>query len=600
MTVPALDALYMPWQPALAGVRGLLQDQIVIGAVPLRVDVDVIDGEMSAPMCLLERGGLSLLAGSQAAADDVVILEVRATFLGISIDQVDSIRSRALRVLTGRGRSGFFQPLSVAGMVVVDRRRVLDSLPRPTIGGGWANAVLPVNLLLQAVADPDSTPGGGNPVYVALAAAATAAVTGAATRTRYIAATVPATAGVTAAAGSSPAAGAVQVPVTAGVTAGAARTVTGAAQITATAAVTAAVPSGAVTHGVQLTQGMVGPWALQGVAQGSETLNTPALPEQGYWRINEPETYSPAGTYVYNNDPSNHGGTVPAGGLTIDGYAVAAGTRVAQFQDFSASNFYLNGMSDIVLFRGCRFRRAQDATGAFNDNNSTWTGSIHYCDFGSTGTSDALVNECCLKFIGGQNHRVLRSNFSRSVTYVQPNVNGCVIVENYMDDGVYYYGAAGPPGGGGPYHLNGISCEGGVSNLTIARNHILWPSPDPLGRVIGQTDCIALFGTNGGTYSNVLCDSNLLGGAGYCAYGGGEVAGATNVVWSNNSITTRWWTDGGAFGEMASPPPFGTAGNVSSNNTYLDDYGTGGDGNTPTASRQYPAGNGPRVGATAF
>lgn len=156
MTVPAVDALYMPWRPVFAGVRGLLQAQIVINSVALRVDVDVIDGELSAPMCLLERGGLSLLAGSQAAADDVAILEVRATFLGTSIDQVDSIRARALRVLTGRGRAGFFQPLSVAGMVVVDRRRVLDALPRPTVGGGWANAVLPVNLLLQPVTEPTS------------------------------------------------------------------------------------------------------------------------------------------------------------------------------------------------------------------------------------------------------------------------------------------------------------------------------------------------------------------------------------------------------------------------------------------------------------
>ena len=46
--------------------------------------------------------------------------------------------------------------------------------------------------------------------------------------------------------------------------------------------------------------------------------------------------------------------------------------------------------------------------------------------------------------------------------------------------------------------------------------------------------------------------------------------------------------------------PFGTAGNVNSDNRYLDDYGTGGDGSTAIANRQYPAGNGPRTGTSAF
>ena len=45
----------------------------------------------------------------------------------------------------------------------------------------------------------------------------------------------------------------------------------------------------------------------------------------------------------YNNDPNNHGGIVPAGGATIDGFTVPAGTWVAQFNDFGNDSILING-----------------------------------------------------------------------------------------------------------------------------------------------------------------------------------------------------------------------------------------------------------------
>jgi hypothetical protein len=149
-----VDVLFEPYGPALAGVKDAIQAEVHAGGSPLRVDVDVIRGQLSKeqPMCLLERAGLRLLTDSMGGEYDVVIVLMRVMVIGTSIDQVDTIRGRIERVLLGRGATGFTSPLTVAGMHVVDRRTSLDVLPAPTVGGGWANAALPVQLLLQPTA----------------------------------------------------------------------------------------------------------------------------------------------------------------------------------------------------------------------------------------------------------------------------------------------------------------------------------------------------------------------------------------------------------------------------------------------------------------
>ena len=134
--------------------------------------------------------------------------------------------------------------------------------------------------------------------------------------------------------------------------------------------------TGTVAHGDQLTDTMVGPWALQGVAKGSEQLDTVPAPSRGYWRFDTPGEFVPSGTYTYNNNPSNKGGTL-ATDTVIDGYVVPAGTKVVQFRDLSASSFYAQGVGGNWLFRGVRIRARSSGTGFVNDNNATYTLNVH-------------------------------------------------------------------------------------------------------------------------------------------------------------------------------------------------------------------------------
>lgn len=375
---------------------------------------------------------------------------------------------------------------------------------------------------------------------------------------------------------------------------------------TPTPAPTSSPGTGAISHGDQLTLTHVGPWTLQGVSKGQEQLQSVAAPSRGYFRFDAPDEFVPTGNYVYNNSPSNHGGTLAAD-TTIDGYLVPAGTKVVQFRDLSAADFYVSGTPGKFLFRGVRSRQKLSGAGLFNDSTATnYSVYVHYSDIGSTGAADNQASDVAMKFLGGQDHRVLRTYISLEATGIQPNAPGVEITENYIDKIIFYYGENGPCGTGGSctYHLNGISSEG-MSNVTptrfkILRNHITVPSPDDGGHITTQTDCIALFGSNGGSYNDVLVENNYLGGSGYVLYAAGERPGAKNVRFLGNKITTQWWTNGGNFGPVAAQATWGSDGNVASGNVWADDYGSGGNGNTATSARQYPSGNGPRRGQIIF
>lgn len=400
--------------------------------------------------------------------------------------------------------------------------------------------------------------------------------------------------------------------------------------------------TGAVAHGSDLTVNHVGPWTLQGVAKGSEALTSLTAPGRGYWRFDTPDEFALTSSYVYNNDPSNHGGVVPAGGLTIDGYAIPAGVRVVQFYDFpDGCDFYAQGTTLRVLFRGCRFRWSAGVGGAgvFNDNGAA-SGQqimIHYGDIGLRSKNPTSGEGIMLiKFLGGSNHRMLRNYYTLSSTFMQPNAPGCQIIENWVDDAIYSYGENGPSGTGDFLHLNGCSTEGGLSSLYVLRNRILMPSPDGStgagvtasgqigygtqpgqvgygagtapGRIVSQTDCVALFTSNGTQWlaTDVQVRDNLIGGAGYPIYAESSAHQQTNLKITGNKVSTKWWTNGGS--QSGGPISWGAGGPISngvngcelSNNTWADDYGTGGDGTTATADRQYPLGNGPRAGTTAF
>lgn len=409
-----------------------------------------------------------------------------------------------------------------------------------------------------------------------------------------------------------------------------------------------------VTHGDQLTLLDVGPWALQEIDRGTEALLAVSGPGRGFWRFDTPDEFSSTTAWPSNandsnpsilNDPDLHYGTVTGSPVTIDGYSIPVGTRIVQFVEFpDGYDFYAQGTNLQVLFRGCRFRFTATMSGAglFNDNGANAGQRIymHYCDVGgaSANLPDGATGLMHIKNLGGANHRYLRGYHSYSSTFFQPNVQGCQFIENYVTDYVFAYGEAGPSGSfdSSVYHNNGISCEGGLTSITILRNRIVCPSPDPAtgsgataageigygtqpgqtgygsgtapGRIIGQTDCIALFESNGspnqGTApGSILVQDNLLGGSGYCLYAGEEDAGngaGQNIHVIGNKFTTRWWTNGGQFGAIAATPQWGSNGNYQADNTWADDYGTGGNGSTATASRQYPNGDGPRSGTSIF
>lgn len=361
-----------------------------------------------------------------------------------------------------------------------------------------------------------------------------------------------------------------------------------------------------ITHGEQLVVSDVGPWALQGVAKGSESLGTVAVPGRGYWLMDTSSEYAPTGTYVYNNNPANKGGVVPAGGLTIDGYFVPAGTIVCQFRNLSGSDFSAQGQGGSYLFRGCRFRN--DAIGQssqFNDYTSSYTNRLFFCDMGSTSSNDANWQGSFWKSIGGTDHVMLRNYCSYQYVTFQPNVPNCHFVENLVEKLIYYGGEAGPPGqAGSPLHMASIGCEGGGTGYRILRNKIAPASPDEGGHVFVNGSSIALENTNGSAYHDCQINDNYLSGFNYVILDMGEVTGSTNITIAGNKVTTQWFTNGGVSGvEQAGPHPvpWGSNGNVKSNNTWADDYGSGGNGTgTPLSSRQYPAGNGPRAGTIAF
>lgn len=408
----------------------------------------------------------------------------------------------------------------------------------------------------------------------------------------------------------------------------------------------------AVTHGDQLALTDVGPWALQAVPKGTETYQALTGPGRGFWRFDTPDEFSSSTAWPSNandsnpsilNSPSLHTGTVTGSPVTIDGYSIPVGTRIVQFTDFpDGYDFYAQGTSLKVLFRGCRFRWTQGVGGAgiFNDSGATSTQQImlHYCDIGLTSMSppDGASAFMHMKNLGGQDHRALRNYHTRSAVFYQPNTQGVEIIECWMEEFIFAYGESGTSGGfdSTTYHLNGISSEGALTRFKAVRNRILAASPDGCvytagtittaghigygtqpgqtgygsgtnpGRVIGQTDCIALFaitGSNIGTSPGaILVDSNLLGGTGVPLYAGNANGLAQNIHVTNNKWTTRWWTNSGQFGAITDAPTWGSNGNAQSGNVWADDYGTGGDGSTATADRQYPAGDGPRVGTSVI
>jgi len=116
-------------------------------------------------------------------------------------------------------------------------------------------------------------------------------------------------------------------------------------------------------------------------------------------------------------------------------------------------------------------------------------------------------------------------------------------------------------------HVNGIKVGGGTNPMLIQNNTILNSN--------GQTACIALLQDHAPpAIAGKTINNNLLAGGSYCIYGGqsgAQYAGlpATSTAITNNSISTVYYADGGAFGPVTHFAP-GNSGNEWSGNVWHD------------------------------
>ena len=107
-----------------------------------------------------------------------------------------------------------------------------------------------------------------------------------------------------------------------------------------------------------------------------------------------------------------------------------------------------------------------------------------------------------------------------------------LIEDNYIHDLGYKAGD----------HVNGFTCNGGSTQLTIRHNTVF--------NQHSQTDAVSLF-QDFGPQSNRLITNNLLAGGGYTLYAGanpGKESTATNIVVTNNRFSTKFYPRGGSYG----------------------------------------------------
>lgn len=293
---------------------------------------------------------------------------------------------------------------------------------------------------------------------------------------------------------------------------------------------TGTMPGGDITHGRQLTINHVGPWALQGVAKGSESL-TATTSAQLATRFstypgNARPAYIPSSAYVNNNNASNVGGIVPAGGMTIDGEFYAAGTWVVQFRDLSAANVIIEGDCGAagsafpgVLFRGCRMRGPWAAPGWYNQNGQSHGGivSFSYCDGGGLSLSATDYCESVFESQGinpnRDKMRVVRCFVTNATTLVYQRCNGDAIKET-LGQGISDFGHSDK-------HLNGFANAGSQTAILWTRNSLV--SPQQSGSANPPSD-IFQFAADAGTYigggtnqdgsTGFWVSNNYLGGAG--------------------------------------------------------------------------------------
>jgi hypothetical protein len=351
------------------------------------------------------------------------------------------------------------------------------------------------------------------------------------------------------------------------------------------------MPGGDITHGDQLTLSKVGPWAVQGVSQGSETLRTiSGASSERVSNWHPRPSWIPGTTF----DPldlsnTNYGGIVGVDGVTLDGRTYAAGTYIVQNTNFSGNNSIIiegkagtSGPFVGVVFRACRMRGYYLAPGFFGQNSQVVDGTIafHYCDAGGLD----LVTPCESTYessgLSSLDHMlVLRCYVSRVTSGIFLRNNGDSLVETYMREVTDF--------GNPAYHLNGCANSGGQTATLWLRNNMV------LVKQTGSTQLtdVIQFAADTGGYagggtnffdgsSGYQVKDNYLGGANYTlqfGVDGGRGTTMANCNVSGNKITTSLYTKGGESGlGYKGPATWGTSGNVwAASNIWADGANSG-------------------------
>ncbi len=333
-------------------------------------------------------------------------------------------------------------------------------------------------------------------------------------------------------------------------------------------------PSSQITNGIQLTIPMTGPQGILSPANYAGypgNLKTIATPGRGYFAASASSEFVPAGSYVYNNNINNNGGTV-ASDMLIDGYLIPAGTKVVQFVDFSGQDFYIDG-STSIMWRGCRSRGPGGDPGWMNmDAGQTGRLWFFFNDVGGFApcTTPNQRNWCFDMVYGGPQtyYRNYLSYFAQGIKCVDK----VEITENYIEKMTDYGGGA---------HCDMILFLGGQTCALILRNNAVNWRYDDQGREINQTDCQAFLGigasytgsgTNRDGSTGYKMDNNYYGGTGYPVYTGAPSSGdqPTNMKWTNNLFSKVFPTYSGFYGNIAYEPIWGSNGNLASNNRWAD------------------------------
>lgn len=351
------------------------------------------------------------------------------------------------------------------------------------------------------------------------------------------------------------------------------------------------VPGGTITHGEQLTLNHVGPWTLQGVTKGSETLSTltsaQASERLSTWPSDGRPSWIPGTNYVYNNNPTNYGGIVPAGGMVIDGYNVPAGTWIVQFRNFN-DNIIISGDNTStspafpgVLFRGCRMRGPWGAPGWFNQNGQSPGGTIWimYADAGGKSTN---TNDYCESIFESQhnaNYREGRDKFYMIRSYVS-NASTLIFMRNSGDGAIENYGESVLDFGDHTKHLNGFANGGGENATLWLRNHVVLAKNAASTEVNDVFQMAADGGAYMGTATNLdgsqgyVMKDNYIGGANFTLQLGYDksntITQVRNVKVTGNKVTTSLYANGGATGFSYKNPDFSNYGNTWSGNTWAD------------------------------